>query len=45
MPGAIITTGSLVGVGMGFKPSKVLNQGDVIAMEVDGIGRLSNPVR
>jgi 2-keto-4-pentenoate hydratase/2-oxohepta-3-ene-1,7-dioic acid hydratase in catechol pathway len=44
MPGAIITTGPPIGVGMGFKPSKFLKQGDVITMEVDGIGRLSNPV-
>jgi 2-keto-4-pentenoate hydratase/2-oxohepta-3-ene-1,7-dioic acid hydratase in catechol pathway len=45
MPGTIITTGTPVGVGIGFKPPKFLKHGDVIAMEVAGIGRLSNPVR
>jgi hypothetical protein len=34
-----------VGVGIGFKPPMFLKQGDVIAMEVDGIGRLSNPAQ
>ena len=30
---------------IGFKRPKFLKQGDVIAMKVDGIGRLSNPVQ
>ena len=45
MPGDIIATGTPAGVGIGFKPPKFLKPGDVVAMEVDGIGRLSNPVR
>jgi 2-keto-4-pentenoate hydratase/2-oxohepta-3-ene-1,7-dioic acid hydratase in catechol pathway len=45
MPGDIIATGTPVGVGIGFKPPKFLKRGDVVAMEVAGIGRLSNPVR
>jgi 2-keto-4-pentenoate hydratase/2-oxohepta-3-ene-1,7-dioic acid hydratase in catechol pathway len=45
MPGDIIATGTPVGVGIGFKPPKFLKKGDVVDMEVDGIGRLSNPVR
>jgi 2-keto-4-pentenoate hydratase/2-oxohepta-3-ene-1,7-dioic acid hydratase in catechol pathway len=45
IPGDIIATGTPAGVGIGFKPPKFLKPGDVIAMEVDGIGRLSNPVR
>ena len=45
MTGDIIATGTPAGVGIGFKPPKFLNRGDVVAMEVDGIGRLSNPVR
>jgi 2-keto-4-pentenoate hydratase/2-oxohepta-3-ene-1,7-dioic acid hydratase in catechol pathway len=45
MPGDIIATGTPAGVGIGFKPPKFLNKGDVVAMEVDGIGRLSNPVK
>lgn len=45
MPGDIVATGTPAGVGIGFKPPRFLKPGDVIAMEVDGIGRLSNPVR
>jgi 2-keto-4-pentenoate hydratase/2-oxohepta-3-ene-1,7-dioic acid hydratase in catechol pathway len=45
MPGDIIATGTPAGVGIGFKPPKFLKKGDVVAMEVDGIGRLTNPVQ
>jgi 2-keto-4-pentenoate hydratase/2-oxohepta-3-ene-1,7-dioic acid hydratase in catechol pathway len=45
MPGDIIATGTPAGVGIGFKPPKFLKTGDVVAMEVDGIGRLTNPVK
>jgi 2-keto-4-pentenoate hydratase/2-oxohepta-3-ene-1,7-dioic acid hydratase in catechol pathway len=45
MPGDIIATGTPAGVGIGFKPPKFLKKGDVVAMEVDGIGRLTNPVK
>ena len=45
MPGDIIATGTPAGVGIGFKPPKFLKKGDIVAMEVDGIGRLSNPVQ
>ena len=45
MPGDIIATGTPAGVGIGFKPPRFLKPGDVVAMEVDGIGRLVNPVR
>jgi len=44
LPGDIIATGTPAGVGIGFKPPKFLKKGDVVAMEVDGIGRLSNQV-
>jgi 2-keto-4-pentenoate hydratase/2-oxohepta-3-ene-1,7-dioic acid hydratase in catechol pathway len=44
MPGDIIATGTPAGVGIGFKPPKFLKKGDTIAMEVDGIGRLTNQV-
>jgi len=44
MPGDIIATGTPAGVGIGFKPPKFLKRGDVVAMEVDGIGRLTNQV-
>lgn len=45
VPGDIIATGTPAGVGIGFKPPRFLSRGDVIAMEVDGIGRLTNAVR
>jgi 2-keto-4-pentenoate hydratase/2-oxohepta-3-ene-1,7-dioic acid hydratase in catechol pathway len=44
LPGDIIATGTPAGVGIGFKPPKFLKKGDVISMEVDGIGQLTNPV-
>jgi 2-keto-4-pentenoate hydratase/2-oxohepta-3-ene-1,7-dioic acid hydratase in catechol pathway len=44
LPGDIIATGTPAGVGIGFKPPRFLKKGDVVAMEVDGIGRLANPV-
>ena len=40
-----IATGTPVGVGIGFKPPRFLARGDTISMEVEGIGRLTNPVR
>lgn len=44
MSGDIIATGTPAGVGIGFKPPRFLKKGDVVAMEVDGIGRLTNEV-
>jgi 2-keto-4-pentenoate hydratase/2-oxohepta-3-ene-1,7-dioic acid hydratase in catechol pathway len=44
-PGDVIATGTPVGVGIGFKPPKYLQSGDVLRVEIDGIGALSNPVR
>ena len=44
-PGDVIATGTPVGVGIGFKPPKYLKAGDVVRVEVDGIGALENPVR
>jgi 2-keto-4-pentenoate hydratase/2-oxohepta-3-ene-1,7-dioic acid hydratase in catechol pathway len=44
-PGDIIATGTPVGVGIGFKPPKYLKPGDVVRIEIDGIGRLENPLR
>lgn len=44
-PGDIISTGTPVGVGIGFKPPKYLQAGDVVRVEIDGIGAISNPVR
>ncbi len=44
-PGDIIATGTPVGVGIGFKPPKYLKAGDVVRVEIDGIGYLENPVQ
>lgn len=44
-PGDIIATGTPVGVGIGFKPPKYLVPGDVVKVEIDGIGAIENPVR
>ncbi|MBE9553224.1 MAG: fumarylacetoacetate hydrolase family protein, partial [Proteobacteria bacterium] len=33
------------GVGIGFKPPKYLVPGDVVRMEIEGIGVLENEVR
>jgi 2-keto-4-pentenoate hydratase/2-oxohepta-3-ene-1,7-dioic acid hydratase in catechol pathway len=43
-PGDLIATGTPAGVGLGFKPPRFLKKGDVVAIEVSGIGRLENPV-
>lgn len=43
-PGDIIATGTPEGVGIGFKPPKYLKAGDIVRIEVDGIGVLENPV-
>ena len=44
-PGDVIATGTPAGVGAGFKPPKYLQAGDVVRVEIDGIGTLENPVR
>jgi 2-keto-4-pentenoate hydratase/2-oxohepta-3-ene-1,7-dioic acid hydratase in catechol pathway len=41
-PGDVIATGTPVGVGIGFKPPKYLKPGDVVKIEIDGIGVLEN---
>ena len=43
-PGDLIATGTPAGVGMGFKPPKYLKQGDVVAITIEPIGTLENPV-
>jgi 2-keto-4-pentenoate hydratase/2-oxohepta-3-ene-1,7-dioic acid hydratase in catechol pathway len=43
-PGDVIATGTPVGVGIGFTPPKFLKAGDVVRVEVPGIGVLENPV-
>ena len=43
-PGDIISTGTPAGVGFARKPPRWLRPGDEVAIEVEGIGRLVNPV-
>lgn len=43
-PGDIVTTGSPAGVGYGKNPKVFMRDGDIIEVEVEGIGTLSNPV-
>jgi 2-keto-4-pentenoate hydratase/2-oxohepta-3-ene-1,7-dioic acid hydratase in catechol pathway len=44
-PGDIIATGTPSGVGKGFKPPRFLKPGDVVEVEIEGIGVLRNSVR
>jgi 2-keto-4-pentenoate hydratase/2-oxohepta-3-ene-1,7-dioic acid hydratase in catechol pathway len=41
-PGDIIATGTPAGVGIGFNPPKFLKSGDVVAIEISGLGRIEN---
>ena len=43
-PGTVIATGTPAGVGAGFDPPRFLADGDVVRIEIEGIGELSNPV-
>jgi acylpyruvate hydrolase len=45
MPGDLIATGTPPGVGLGMKPPVYLNAGDVVRMEITGLGTLENPVK
>lgn len=44
LPGTVILTGTPEGVGFTRKPPVFLRQGDVISIEIDGIGSLTNGV-
>ena len=43
-PGDVISTGTPIGAGARFDPPKWLVPGDVVKVEVSGIGTLSNPI-
>lgn len=43
-PGDIITTGTPGGAGLLRKPPQLLKDGDVVRVEIDGIGQIENPV-
>ena len=44
-PGDILATGTPAGVGYAMVPPTFLKDGDEVVCEIDGIGRLGNPVR
>jgi len=41
-PGDVIATGTPAGVGMGFTPPRWLKAGDVVKVEIDGLGFIEN---
>jgi 2-keto-4-pentenoate hydratase/2-oxohepta-3-ene-1,7-dioic acid hydratase in catechol pathway len=41
-PGDVIATGTPAGVGMGMKPPRYLKAGDVVRVEIDGLGAIEN---
>ena len=43
-PGDLIATGTCLGVGIGFDPPKYLQKGDRVAITIEPIGTLENPV-
>jgi len=43
-PGDLIATGTCAGVGIGFTPPKYLKPGDSVAITIEPIGTLENPV-
>ncbi len=43
-PGDLISTGTPAGVGIARKPPALLKAGDVVRVEVEGVGVLENPV-
>jgi len=45
LPGTVICTGTPAGVGFARKPPVYLKHGDIVSIEIDGIGELTNPVR
>ncbi len=44
LPGDIIATGTPVGVGIGFKPPKYLQAGDLMEVSITGLGVLDNRI-
>lgn len=45
LPGDVIATGTPAGVGIGFKPPKYLQDEDIVELEIEGIGTLTNRVK
>lgn len=44
LPGTVILTGTPAGVGMGRTPPRWLAPGDVVEVEIESLGKLTNPV-
>jgi 2-keto-4-pentenoate hydratase/2-oxohepta-3-ene-1,7-dioic acid hydratase in catechol pathway len=45
LAGTVIITGTPSGVGFGRSPKVFLQAGDVVEVEIAGVGRTSNPVQ
>ncbi len=45
LPGTVILTGTPSGVGMARTPARYLRAGDLIEVEIEGLGRIGNRVR
>jgi 2-keto-4-pentenoate hydratase/2-oxohepta-3-ene-1,7-dioic acid hydratase in catechol pathway len=43
-PGDVISTGTPAGVGIAMKPPRMLTEGDVVAIEIQRVGRIENRV-
>jgi 2-keto-4-pentenoate hydratase/2-oxohepta-3-ene-1,7-dioic acid hydratase in catechol pathway len=43
-PGDVVATGTPAGVGISMKPPALLKSGDVVRIEIEGIGAIENPV-
>jgi 2-keto-4-pentenoate hydratase/2-oxohepta-3-ene-1,7-dioic acid hydratase in catechol pathway len=43
-PGDVIATGTPAGVGIGFSPARYLKNGDLVRIEIGGIGVLENEI-
>jgi 2-keto-4-pentenoate hydratase/2-oxohepta-3-ene-1,7-dioic acid hydratase in catechol pathway len=44
LPGDVIATGTPSGVGAARKPPRLMGQGDVVSVEIDGLGSVTNPI-
>mmetsp|Transcript_19451 Transcript_19451/g.42520 ORF Transcript_19451/g.42520 Transcript_19451/m.42520 type:complete len:293 (-) Transcript_19451:47-925(-) len=45
LPGTVILTGTPQGVGLGLKPQRWLAPGETVTVEIEKVGKLTNPVR
>jgi 2-keto-4-pentenoate hydratase/2-oxohepta-3-ene-1,7-dioic acid hydratase in catechol pathway len=43
-PGDVVITGTPAGVGYARKPPVFMKHGDIMEVEIEGVGLLSNPV-